>query len=310
MAVVTSKDPFTVSRVAEYPGYTKAVFQIYKSGTLVKTINFAISPNSFSESYSVNRNLQKTNGGWFAMVSGNNVTQLSMSGYMLDTKNQLEKHAFLLNYQTYIEDHKTDSLEYYNPYSVKLYIEGREYQGYIAQVNFQKSAERQFLYSYSISFLAFSSKYTFKPTTTTTEYSATKMSAKTQISITTPAGVPASSSSGGSTQDVNSNDSALGFDKKVGKGTKTSEKTSSSQTTSSSDSSLKYSNNPRALLTTDNYSTTPKQSNNPRAKSNLKSPNIDSTGKLCPLVSNYSGGGRTRTYKLVDPAGARWSRLR
>lgn len=153
----------------KFPGYKRATLQMDWNvpgkkpvdGISSYTINFLVSPSSFSESRSNVRQINRTNGGWFVMKGGRNPINMSISGYMLDVKNFLEKHQFIWNYKRFIEDRKSSLFEYENYYSVKFICEGREYYGYIDNIQFTKSAERPFMHQYTISFVALDDRYIF-----------------------------------------------------------------------------------------------------------------------------------------------------
>ena len=140
------------------PGYQRAniVFKNSKNSGDVVSIPFLVSPSSFNDTKSTQQQMNKTSGGWFVMRLGSGMTNLSITGYMLDTVDIRERHRFLSAYNSYIKDRKDDYFEYFNDYSTSINVEGRTYNGYIQSINFQKSAVQQFMYQYSISFVALS----------------------------------------------------------------------------------------------------------------------------------------------------------
>ncbi len=152
--------PSWVSNGFELPGYHNAFLSISKKSTKeeVLTLPFKISPSSFSEARSKLYQLIKTMGGWMIQKLGSNPIEINLSGYMLDIKGTLERHDFLDNYEKYIDDQKNYTSDYYNDYYAKLVIEGREYYGIVAGLNFQKSATNPFIYSYNLAFVALGQK--------------------------------------------------------------------------------------------------------------------------------------------------------
>ena len=153
------KAPPWLSTGLEFPGYHNAFIQITNTndGTIT-TIPFLVSPSSSSETRSSSQQITKTNAGWFIMRTGKNPTNLNISGYMMDAKDILEKHEFLEKYKKYIEDTRNARLEYINPYTVKIRLEGRDYHGYIQNISFNKAAVQPYLYQYNISFVILSDK--------------------------------------------------------------------------------------------------------------------------------------------------------
>lgn len=152
--------PSWVSNGFDFPGYHNAFLSISKKSTKeeVLTLPFKISPSSFSEARSKLYQLVRTMGGWMIQKLGSNPIEINLSGYMLDIKGTLERHDFLDNYEKYIDDQKNYTSDYYNDYYTKLVIEGREYYGIVAGLNFQKSATNPFIYSYNLAFVALGQK--------------------------------------------------------------------------------------------------------------------------------------------------------
>lgn len=153
---------FSVREIS-MPGYKPAYLTITKDSAVQTTIPFLISPSTFLDTRSNVNQISKTNGGWFIMRSGPEPIQLSISGYMLDMKNQMERHQFLVAYNTFIEDKKNNDMEYENPYSCTFTCEGRSYYGIVKSINFSKSGVQPFLYQYSILFISTNEKYIFDP---------------------------------------------------------------------------------------------------------------------------------------------------
>lgn len=154
------ESPEWLYRRMEFPGYHNAFLQFEKidSSEDPVYIQFLIGPSDFSESRSNIFNTSKTMGGWIAQRSGKNAINIQFSGYMLDIKSQMERHVFLENYKKYVEDEKVEDQTYVNYYRQKFVIEGREYYGHLVSVDFAKSADRQFLYRYNMSFVAYNDK--------------------------------------------------------------------------------------------------------------------------------------------------------
>ena len=152
--------PSWASNGFELPGYHNAFLSISKksTGEEILALPFKISPSSFSEARSKLYQLVKTMGGWMVQKLGSNPIEVNLSGYMLDIKGTLERHDFLDSYERYIDDRKNYTSDYYNEYHTKLVVEGREYYGIVAGLNFQKSAANPFIYSYNLSFVALGQK--------------------------------------------------------------------------------------------------------------------------------------------------------
>ena len=119
----------------------------------VRKIQTLISPISYSETYSNAINVNQTAGGWFISRHGENLPQLTISGYMLDTKYAPEKHAFMNEFKKYMTDKRNSSTgEYENNAIIKIVMEGVEYQGHVTSINFNKDANRPSLYAFNLSF--------------------------------------------------------------------------------------------------------------------------------------------------------------
>ena len=152
-------------RINEFipPSYVTSHFVVMLNGAAKYRITFAVGPSSLNESRSNNFQTAKTNNGWFMQRLGPSPIQLSFSGYMLDTEGYLEKHQFLSNWKSLIEDQRVAGSEYKNDYTVKFICMGREYYGVVNAINISTDAQRQLLHTYSISMTCFSDQYIYKP---------------------------------------------------------------------------------------------------------------------------------------------------
>ncbi len=143
------------------PGYKPALISITTNDGSKVNIPFLISPSNMSDGRSNSVQTIKTSAGWFIYKLGENLGQLSLSGYMLDTKNELERHAFLQDYKYYMVDKRTEDHEVVNENVVELFLEGIQYTGYITGLSFSKSAAQPFLYQYNIQFIFVDDKYIY-----------------------------------------------------------------------------------------------------------------------------------------------------
>lgn len=145
------------------PQYKVARMIVRKAGVQVAYITFAISPSSLNESRQNNVQMSKTNGGWFLQRLGPAPTNLSFDGYMLDIEGYLEKHQFLNNWKLFLEDTKTDSMEYQNDYTISFMCSGREYFGIMTAISISTSSLKPFLHQYNGTFVSLSDNYIYKP---------------------------------------------------------------------------------------------------------------------------------------------------
>ena len=157
--------PTWMSYGFHFPGYHNAYLSVTdkQSGEEVLNLQFKISPSSFTDARSMLYQTVKTMAGYVVMRLGRQPIELSISGYMLDIKNVLERHDFLENMEKYIYDKKNYNALYYNDYNTKLVIEGREYYGLIQGLSFTKTADNPFLYTYQLSFTALGEKKVYNP---------------------------------------------------------------------------------------------------------------------------------------------------
>lgn len=165
MAVKMYRDDNTRVSLLKFvpPGYKVAHMLVSKKGSADIRITFAVSPSSFSETRSNNVQLSKTNAGWFAQRMGPSPVNLTFDGFMLDIEGYLEKHQFLSNWKQFLEDKKTNRMEYQNEYSVKFICMGRTYSGFMQSISFSASGGRPFLHQYSGSFVSLNDTYSYKP---------------------------------------------------------------------------------------------------------------------------------------------------
>lgn len=119
----------------------------------IRTIQTLIAPISYTEVYSNSINAHKTAGGWFVSRHGENLPQLNINGYLLDTKYAPEKHAFMNEFKKYMTDTVNNSTgDYENNAIIKIVMEGVEYQGHVTSITFNKDASRPTLYTFNMSF--------------------------------------------------------------------------------------------------------------------------------------------------------------
>jgi hypothetical protein len=134
-------------------GYKKCTLFFSKAGSPVMHIRFLVSPGNMQVGYNEQMSLEKTASGWVIGREGMSTGSLSFSGYMLDTKNVSEKHSFLENYKKYLVSKQNAYGDYYSEMTIKVYLEGVEYEGLISGISFSKNSAQPFLYQYNLSFL-------------------------------------------------------------------------------------------------------------------------------------------------------------
>lgn len=149
---LNNEDYIKTHDLKEHKHKQRARLEINYDGK-VRKIQTLISPISYSETYSNAINVNQTAGGWFISRHGENLPQLTISGYMLDTKYAPEKHAFMNEFKKYMTDKRNSSTgEYENNAIIKIVMEGVEYQGHVTSINFNKDANRPSLYAFNLSF--------------------------------------------------------------------------------------------------------------------------------------------------------------
>jgi hypothetical protein len=149
----------------DLPGYHNAQVHFIHNTNPSKTevLNFAVSPSSFSDSRSITQQMSKTSAGWFIQRTGKAPSSVALTGYMLDIKKQLERHAFLEQYKRCVEDTKNERFESFYEYNTKIFIEGRAYYGYMQSISFSKSGTQPFLYQYNMNFVILGEQQVYNP---------------------------------------------------------------------------------------------------------------------------------------------------
>lgn len=143
-----------------YEGYADARIIITKNGS-TRVLRTVISPTGFSDVFSNNVNLQQTAGGWFIARHGENPVNLSISGLMLDTDANAEKHNFIKEWKNYLTDKRsTRTGIFYNNSTVKIQLEGIRYEGILNSVNFTKDASKLNVYNFNMNFTCVDYKVT------------------------------------------------------------------------------------------------------------------------------------------------------
>lgn len=150
--ILNNEDYIKTYDLKEYNYDQKARIEI-KYNNKVRAIQTLIAPISYNEVYSNAINTHKTAGGWFVSRHGENLPQLNISGYLLDTKYAPEKHAFMNEFKNYMTDTINKSTgDYENNAIIKISMEGVEYQGHVTSITFNKDASRPSLYTFNLSF--------------------------------------------------------------------------------------------------------------------------------------------------------------
>lgn len=150
--ILNNEDYIKTYDLKEHKYSQKAKMEI-KYNNKVRTIQTLIAPISYTEVYSNAINVHKTAGGWFVSRHGENLPQLNINGYLLDTKYAPEKHAFMNEFKNYMTDTVNKSTgDYENNAIIKIAMEGVEYQGHVTSITFNKDASRPSLYTFNLSF--------------------------------------------------------------------------------------------------------------------------------------------------------------
>lgn len=150
--ILKNEDYIKTYDLKEHEYSNKARLEIRYDGK-VRTIQTLIAPIAYNETYSNLINTEKTAGGWFISRHGENLTQLNISGYLLDTKYAPEKHAFMDEFKKYMTDTRNNTTgEYENNAIIKVIMEGVEYQGHVTSVSFNKDANRPSVYTFNLTF--------------------------------------------------------------------------------------------------------------------------------------------------------------
>ena len=143
-----------------YEGYADARIIITK-GEETRVLKTVVSPTGFSEVFSNSVNIQQTAGGWFIARHGENPVNLTITGIMLDTDANAEKHAFIKEWQNYMVDKKSSRTGLlYNNSSIKIQLEGMRYEGILSSINFSKDANRPSIYNFTMNFTCVAYKVT------------------------------------------------------------------------------------------------------------------------------------------------------
>jgi len=134
------------------PDYGRVHLKIIDPSGNEEKLVFNIGPGNYQINYSENKPISKTKGGFFLKRMGSNLSQIGMSGILLDTKDLKEKHQFLSKYKEKIADKKT-KYGYENDNTITLYIEGVNYIGVITNIGFDKAGQVPYRYRYSMQFM-------------------------------------------------------------------------------------------------------------------------------------------------------------
>ncbi|MEG0728119.1 MAG: hypothetical protein RR420_00715 [Anaerovoracaceae bacterium] len=147
------------------PGYQNGRILFTNMNTGRSTVlNFLISPSQKQEQRSQNAAVNKTMGGWFVQKGGSNLTRVSITGALLDTKDANETQIFINKISMYAEATKNNRGEHTSPYKQTLIIDGRKYEGYIESVSLSKDAVTHLVNRFTLSFVSFKDWSIYNPT--------------------------------------------------------------------------------------------------------------------------------------------------
>lgn len=112
--------------------------------------------NSFTENLSTALVPVRTNGGWYINVSGPDLSTISVSGYLLDTKAVAEFSSFMSVYHAHIKAKNAGS--YVKVPTIKFNHKNREYVVVVRALTINETSEQIFYVMYSMEFLVLSEK--------------------------------------------------------------------------------------------------------------------------------------------------------
>lgn len=128
----------------EAPSYGSAYLQIEMPNNLIQ-VRFLVGPQQMTTTRSRILPTAKTLTGWVAQPLGSQLTQIVVSGMMLDVESMLEMQAFEEAYKLYLEDGQDVDHAYFNDTTTKLFIRGRMYVGDIIALQVQPDAGHMFV---------------------------------------------------------------------------------------------------------------------------------------------------------------------
>lgn len=153
------KELLKIAGMNPVKGYTSARLLINDGGK-VRVVKMAINPIAYNETYSTSVNLHQTTGGWFISRHGENPTNLTINGYLLDTDMAAEKHSLIKEWQNYLTDKVDSKGNFYNKNTAEIQLEGVRYKGIVNSLNFSRDASRPLLYTFQLSFTCLTYKVT------------------------------------------------------------------------------------------------------------------------------------------------------
>ena len=149
-----SKSDFDLPHYRQ-PGYRRTRLQITNSETL-ETQMVELRINHFSENLSNEFGPARTNEGWGVNVGGPGLTQLTLSGFFLDTAANTEVRDFKNFYRKNIKP--TSEQHYYKANMITILHKDIEYKGFITNMSYNDASDRPLLQMINISFMVLSEK--------------------------------------------------------------------------------------------------------------------------------------------------------
>lgn len=144
---------FTIPQF-EMPGYKRTRMKVKKTDGTYLTIELRVM--EFVPGYSNQFSPARTNAGWMTNIGGANLTPISITGFFLDTKANMEAREFMEMYKEFFVP--KNNVDYFSIEVVSLLHKGWEYQGLIQNFSMPDTAQNPLDRKFQMQFLSFIDK--------------------------------------------------------------------------------------------------------------------------------------------------------
>jgi hypothetical protein len=138
----------------KHPGYKRPVMQLKNAKG--ETTNIELRVLGFNASYQNNVQANMTNAGWMINVRASNLSTLTISGILLETKGTNEFDSFMDRYYKYLTATKTD--DYYSMGISTLFYKQTQYQGVVVGFSYSDQEVDTFHRKYTMQMLVLKEK--------------------------------------------------------------------------------------------------------------------------------------------------------
>lgn len=151
----TSKTAVDMQKIFEMPSYRRPMLRYKdKKGKYSKIVELRL--NNVGQNLMTDINPMRTNAGWYLQISGEGLSTMTLSGFLVDSKGLKEFTAFMHVYHAFLKAKKSG--DYVKIPTIKFNYKNREYTAIVRALSTMDSAEARLRVTYQMELLILSEK--------------------------------------------------------------------------------------------------------------------------------------------------------